>query len=507
MKKHRLSVGLMSALIGTLMAFDTAGAVHLSNNGIGQALVYPYYTVNGHQQTLLSVVNTSNAAKAVKVRFREGYNGRSVMEFDLFLSPFDVWTATVFAIDDAGVPSIYGSGAGILTRDRSCVSPAFGDDQTTLPDGTPYARFRNFAYLVPDDGGPYTIDRTREGHFEVIAMADLSGALAAAVTHGSTGSPTNCAAVGNLVAGQAGINPPSSGLFGSAGIIDVQRGVYFGYDADALERFTATALYSDTAQAGYPDLGAVNDGAGALASQATALVVMPDGGRLSTYPGADPRSRRIDAVSAVFAAENVYNEYQTSAALAANTDWVFTFPTKAYYVDEQLIGGPAVAIPPFVRIYDGSFGASCVTLERRLYDREEKVANDNPSFGGVPPPATPPPKLCHETSVLSFLNVPTGTFPTSSGVLGSNLVTNSRPSVGAAGWMRLGFDPTVEPHALLASSNGNVFRGLPVTGFAAISITNNQATTINGVSTLANYSSTTKHRPTSKCVNGDGGCE
>ena len=502
MKKHRLSLGLLSALIGTLAAVDTASAVHLSNNGIGQALVYPYYTVNAQQQTLLSVVNTSSAAKAVKVRFREGYNGRPVMEFDLFLSPYDVWTATVFALGDAGLSS---DGAAILTRDRSCVSPAFSEDQTTLSDGTPYVAFREFGYLVPNDGGPYTIDRTREGHFEIIAMADLSGPLASAVTHTASGVPANCTAIRNLVAGQAGINPPSSGLFGSAGIINVPNGTYFGYDADALERFTATALYSNTAQAGYPDLGAVNDGAGALASQATALVVTPDGATLSTYPGADPRSRRIDAVSAVFAAENIYNEYQTAASIAANTDWVFTFPTKAHYVDKQYVGTQAAATPPFTRIYDGSaaLAGSCILSRLNIYNREEKTTVGEPGFPGFPSPN--PPLLCRQTIVLSFLD--SSIAPTASGALQSRLVRNIRPVVGPAGWLRVNLDNPAEPHALLAASNGNVFRGLPVTGFAAISITNNQATMINGVSTLSNYSSTTKHRPTGKCINGGGGCQ
>ena len=505
MNKHRLRVGLLSVLIGTLAAVDTASAVHLSNNGIGQALVYPYYTVNAQQQTLLSVVNSGSSAKAVKVRFREGYNGRSVMEFDFFLSRYDVWTATVFALNDAGFRS---SGAAIVTDDRSCTAPAFNSDGTSLPSGRSYLAFRDFAYLSPDDGGPYTIERTREGHFEIIAMADLSGPLAAAVTHsGANQMPPDCAAVRNLVAGQSGVDPPSSGLFGSAGIINVPNGTYFGYDADALERFTGTALYSTTAQTGYPDLGAVNDGPDALASQATALVVTPDGATLSTYPGADPRSRRIDAVSAVFAAESIYNEYQTAASIAANTDWVFTFPTKAHYVDKQYVGTRTTAIPPFTRLYEASDGlpGSCILYGKNIYNREEKTTiGSEPGFPGMPNP-TYLPLLCLETSVLSFLNF--SYAPIASGALQSRLVRNIRPAAGPAGWLRVNLDSPAEPHALLAASNGNVFRGLPVTGFAAISITNNQATTINGVSTLSNYSSTTKHRPTGKCDNGGRGCE
>jgi len=51
-------------------------AANLSSNGVGQALVFPYYTVNGGQQTLLSVVNTSLIGKVVKVRFREAKTRR-----------------------------------------------------------------------------------------------------------------------------------------------------------------------------------------------------------------------------------------------------------------------------------------------------------------------------------------------------------------------------------------------------------------------------------------------
>ena len=75
-----------------------AGAVNLNPDGLGQVLLYPYYTVNGGQQTVLSVINTTAVGKAVKVRFLEGYNSREVLDFNLFLSEFDVWTASVFAL-------------------------------------------------------------------------------------------------------------------------------------------------------------------------------------------------------------------------------------------------------------------------------------------------------------------------------------------------------------------------------------------------------------------------
>ena len=45
--------------------------------------------------TYVSVVNTTDVVKVVKVRFREGKNSREVLDFNLYLSPNDVWTGAV----------------------------------------------------------------------------------------------------------------------------------------------------------------------------------------------------------------------------------------------------------------------------------------------------------------------------------------------------------------------------------------------------------------------------
>src|SRR5215813_5098195 len=97
---NRKSLYAALAGLGALSGMGAAEAVNLAPEGLGQALIYPYYTVrNGAQgfayNTLLSVVNTTASAKAVKVRFLEGKNSKEVLDFNLFLSPFDVWTAAI----------------------------------------------------------------------------------------------------------------------------------------------------------------------------------------------------------------------------------------------------------------------------------------------------------------------------------------------------------------------------------------------------------------------------
>ena len=88
---------LFSALAGAgaLAMAGAANAVYVNHDGLGQALIYPYYTMRDGNIMLLSVVNTTADAKAVKVRILEGKNSQEVLDFNLFLSPFDVWTGAV----------------------------------------------------------------------------------------------------------------------------------------------------------------------------------------------------------------------------------------------------------------------------------------------------------------------------------------------------------------------------------------------------------------------------
>ena len=114
MNKNSLTTAVIAGLAGVAGIANMASAVDLNPDGLGQVLLYPYYTVNNDQNTLLSVVNTTSVGKAVKVRFLEGYNSREVLDFNLFLSPFDVWAATVFPLGEA-TGSSTASGPGAIT--------------------------------------------------------------------------------------------------------------------------------------------------------------------------------------------------------------------------------------------------------------------------------------------------------------------------------------------------------------------------------------------------------
>src|SRR3954451_5815875 len=155
------------AAVAGLSALGVTGAaqaVSVNPDGLGQALVYPYYTVRdtgsvvgAPYNSLLSVVNSTASAKAVKVRFLEGKNSREVLDFNLYLSPKDVWTAAVLPTAD---------GAGMFTADKSCTTPSFASTTASAPQ-----LFVNYAYSGGnDDGAGTTLDRTREGYIEIIEM-------------------------------------------------------------------------------------------------------------------------------------------------------------------------------------------------------------------------------------------------------------------------------------------------------------------------------------------------
>jgi hypothetical protein len=473
MKKSSLTTAVLAGLAGLVGFVGSSNAVEVNPDGTGQVLLYPYYTVNAGQQTVVSVVNTTDAGKAIKVRFLEAYNSHEVLDFNLFMSPYDVWTGTVFALSDAGVSS---DGGAFFTTDNSCTVPAIKGN-TSLPalaDGRHYAPFNNALFT---DGGPTDVSRTREGYLEMIQMSDVTGATLAAITHVG-GVPPGCGSASLRDTGNTDFVAPTGGLFGSGAIVNVGEGTLYPYSADAVDGFSGVSLFSDSGNTS-PKLTDANDAGG---TTATAYVFQPGGAIVTaTYGGGS--GRPVDAVSAVFEAKAMMNEWVAND-VDQGTDWVVTFPTKRFYVDPTQ--GLTAALPPFVELFgETTAGQSCAQVGLGIWDREE--GQRTVVVGDVfspPPPGQPPSSLCHEVNVISISNDNTS-------VLGSNMALNIQP-YGTSGWMSLDLDPaeTTEPHAMSASAEGTVFDGLPATGFAAERFINDNAQP----GKLSNYSGAWHHR-------------
>ena len=61
MKKNTMATAIVAGLAGVAGIANISTAVNLNPDGVGQVLIYPYYTVNGGNTTVMSVVNTTSA--------------------------------------------------------------------------------------------------------------------------------------------------------------------------------------------------------------------------------------------------------------------------------------------------------------------------------------------------------------------------------------------------------------------------------------------------------------
>lgn len=492
-----LSAGVLAiAAVGAAFA-PSAQAVTVNPEGVGQVLLYPYYTTTRHQQTLLTVSNTGSTAKVARVRFLEGRNGRAVLNFNVFLGPNDSWVAAVFAPGDAGLS---GGGAALVTTDHSCTS--LGTPSGTLPDGRGYYAFESVGYQSTPDTGPTDLARETEGHVELLAMADLTaGSPTSTAITPVDGTPPNCAPATADLTGNADLVPPTTGLIGGGGVIQVARGTYFTYNATAIDGFTRTALYyPDTpAHANQPSLNDANTVGTVITVN---LNIDGQGIVAASYDRATDPYAGVNAVTAALTAASLQNQYTRSATLGSDTDWIITFPTKRYYVDPALVG-TAGAPFPFVYGQDApprnGAGQSCIRAAADFYDFEG--GNPIEDGGFSPPPVPPTVDLCQEVNALSFGPAPA--IGSASAVFGSALSAFLNPPF-SDGWARLRFYGPAVPDAYHPTppSDGFVLTGLPVIGFQALNYVNGQV----AAGVLANYGGLFGHRYVRQCNYGGGIC-
>jgi hypothetical protein len=495
---QRKSLYAALAGVGALGVTGAADAVNVNPNGLGQVLIYPYYTVQQDGRgnafnSLISVVNTTGSAKAVKVRFLEGKDSREVLDFNLFLSKHDVWTAAV--IPSPGVSGQPAPGGEVITNDQSCTIPS----NTLLQAGV---NFVNYAYTgSAADGADPGLDRTKEGYVEMIEMATFPTFTCtyADITHIS-GVPKDCAKVTDTQAGNDAFGSATGGLFGSVQIINVMSGGDYDADAVALERFNFSANYQNSNSVSpqltdaFPRDSVVFGDPNPLGAHfKTDLGVY-----VSAWP--TPAYLAQDTVSAVLMHDTVLNEFVLDKVTSSGTDWVVTFPTKRFYVHRGT--GPADKI--FQRNFNNTAGA-CDDVTLSLYDREEESTSTPATFS--PPPPTLTNSICWEANIITFNN---------SNVFGSQNSANINTGY-QNGWLNLSF--AAPPMGLTYHTLGNTtntthvwgapgttvgetktYVGLPVVGFAAVSYTNG-VLLVNGTQVLADYGSSLKQKDTTLITN------
>ena len=505
--------GAASAVVinGTLvpdaktLGATNANAFELSNGGVGHNLIVPYFTAQDGNMTVLHLTNTDvKNGKAVKVRFRGAANSDDILDFQVLLSPGDVWTGAVTAGAD-GV-------AQLTTADGTCTVP-------TLTKGV--AQSFDTRRLQGSLSAADKAAGTREGYVEIFNMADIpdldvygspagKSALFKAIKHVGGVAPCTASVIDTALletnyteptAAAAGFATPTTGLMGDWYIINVAKTTTFSGGATALTAVSAAGVAGRgnfvlfpqlSASVGSPDaftadpalrtvaanVGTTKVVGGAvdpLPANYTLPVVeaayydLPD---LST-PYLAPANTPITAAGAATQAElltqqlavkSITNQYANDASITAKTDWVFSMPTRRYSVamDYRATTPVRVFTPGILSGRDAFFytgntavdaGKICVNSDgQSFFDREETTKSSGAVFS---PGSVDKTRFCGETSVLSFADAGTS-------VLGA---TVARQDTGSSAY--------VNGWSVISTANGGA--GLPILGSSFIKLTNPQA--------------------------------
>jgi hypothetical protein len=529
MMKMKRKTRLAMAVGGAIAGAAGSGLVLAQGDSMGQVVSFPYYTVSGGWQSLYNVTNTTSAALAVKVRFHEGYNSRDVLDFNILMSPYDAWTGWI-------QPNA-GGGASLLTSDKSCTSPIISNPATI---GLPMAKA---AYTGAfSDGGDDTPARLQEGYVELIVMgecqvgepcmnADADTGTAGAqpgigyLTAHVDGVPVDCATADSYFVARDsqwdGSSIPTNGnpiAAGSAASPSDPRG-YGPVRSPAPLKGNMTMVNIANGVAGGTEALHLAHVVGAEANASVNMVTAQQfpwfleptmatvaSGNIWDTTGLDGYVEiRINAT-------NVINEWSSNPDLGVATDWIVSFPTKGFHVDQfcsqiqannnrwryegavagtaalaagasQVVGAPlqcasvangdttltsndysealsvgtstgvrVATYAPTVAPFENRWadGKSDITVTYALFDREEGGVT---ASGTVPSPAPPGelPAMPYETNILAFTSTEDPNSAASS--------PNAQPipasdilSGAPYGWMNLGFG-TQSPIRL------------PVTGF------------------------------------------
>lgn len=480
-------------------------AMHLDPGGQGQVLLFPLYSAN---QDNVSVINISTELpQAVRVSFREGDDSRIVFQFNLYLAANDTWSGAVFATDADGP-------ARILADDSSCTVPNLRAANLPLaPSGRPYMSFDSGAYTgANDDGGNPSPLRTRAGFVEVIAMGSLHNtflnnpvANAIAPSPGSTSNPNqaepaDCASIERRWASGGAWNTTTGGdrtldvsnpwlLTGRETIINVQGGTQFSVSPTAIGEFYS---YDRAPRGGlhfppdsaHPDLTDASNGSDTVRT----ITIAGYAGDVvtSTWP-----AHSADAVSALLMKSDLRGEFDVRPGLRGRTEWVLAFPTQSFYSGRDI----AVTRSPFTA--DRVNGRSCefVPIHGQTFDARDSTSTDGvpdrcgdfPSCGlhsgvciDVPTQCVAAQRLCGSVATVSFDQpaVASGGATTIFGARGALDRTFRLASAFDRGKARVNLEAqqsSVGPRHRLMSLDNDEYVGMPVIGFEAQVISNDNA--------------------------------
>lgn len=287
-----------------LLSFNIQAAVHISHNGKAEAMIVPYYTVANGLTTLLTIDNTTDEFKAIKLHLREARKGDAIYSFNLYLTPKDMWAAAITDVN--GV-------VNILSNDESCTI-----NLHNLIGPPPQ---------TPEGGWEW-----QTGLLEIIEMGVIDTTQIPDMNNENRCQVMNDAweAQGpNSLWRADGTNamlPVTGGLQANTTVIDVSSGFSFDVPVIHLDDFyPENTIDNQPPESEFPD----------LSSGDTVSLLIHNGQAITTqWPTG------YEAVSALLMKTTLENEFDVETATAGATEWVISFPTARYHLSSPISHKP-----------------------------------------------------------------------------------------------------------------------------------------------------------------------
>ncbi|MEM8943036.1 MAG: hypothetical protein AAGC91_12840, partial [Pseudomonadota bacterium] len=128
MKQAFKPLGIAAAVTAASVSYVNVANAQpsVANNALGDLALVPYYTVNGEWITGIHIVNTSDSTQVVKFRFRRAVDSLDALDFNIVMSPFDVYAGFLSIEDDGDI--IWAA------EDTTCTVPVTTNGVLQMPD-------------------------------------------------------------------------------------------------------------------------------------------------------------------------------------------------------------------------------------------------------------------------------------------------------------------------------------------------------------------------------------
>jgi hypothetical protein len=393
----------LAAALALGLAAGGVQAANVTAEGIGELVYIPYYSTIGNQETNFRLVNTSDKTVTLKVMFREGKSSLEVRDFNVTMSPYDVWSGSIQA---SGA-----TGAKITTSDTTCTSP----------DKNQWVRNNNGSYSVDfvDRGG--IASKPNEGYVvvRVLGVSDISTNTVNSVPYLAkhvNGAPRDCGAIDwgyanafDSIQGQ--FREPMNVLAASASLVDAANGLATSIPVTVLANVNNPLGTDGLGNYGNNIINVPNQES--LETTADDFAVVFEGDTAIASSDSFATGSGHEDITAALMQDTVINSFDVT-----NSSWVITFPTKRAH------GTGAVA--PFSAPYPVS---GLIEISPSYVDDEEIAFSAGTQFS--PAQSIPTINLPNEVNVLTF---------NGNNLLGSGLTTNlSIDNRVSKGWLELDF--------------------------------------------------------------------